>query len=276
MRRERVWTTLRMALLLGAAIVWLMPLLFVVVTALRSQRDLIAGGVFALGGTLRWSNFAEAWRIGRFSGLFANSLLLILLKVPTGLLFSSLAAYALARMRFRFDSAVFLLFLVGLAIPVHVTLLPLALLLKTLHMNDSLFSLIPPYVALGLPFQTLVLSGFFRTIPEELLEAADLDGCSEWTKYWRIVLPLAKPAVITLAIIDLVGTWNELLIALVLIGSERWQTVPLGLLQFQGQFASRYTVVMAAILIAIAPVMLVYILFQRYLSTEMTAGALKE
>ena len=276
MKRVRRWEQLRMALLIVAALVWLMPLFFVILTALRSQRDLIAGGVFAAGGALRWTNFTEAWQIGHFGGLFANSLLLILLKVPLGLLLSSLAAYALARMQFRFNGAVFLLFLAGLAIPVHVTLLPLALLLRMLHMNDSLFSLIPPYVSLGLPFQTLVLAGFFRTVPDELLEAADLDGCSEFAKYWRIVLPLAKPAIITLAIIDIVGTWNELLIALVLIGAEKWQTVPLGLLQFQGQFASRYTVVMAAILIAIAPVMLVYILFQKYLSTEMTAGALKE
>ncbi|HEY7390260.1 MAG TPA: carbohydrate ABC transporter permease [Bryobacteraceae bacterium] len=267
---------LRVAILIAAAAVWLLPLLFVGLTAVRAQRDLIAGGVFNWGGALHWNNFTEAWRIGHFGHLFGNSLLLILIKVPCGLLLSSMAAYALARIPFRLNWLVFLLFLAGLAIPVHVTLLPMAILLKRLHWNNTLFSLIPPYVALGLPFQTLVLSGFFRTIPDELLEAASLDGCSEFAKYWRIVVPLAKPAILTLAIIDVVGTWNELLIALVLIGAEKWQTVPLGLLQFQGQFASRYTVVMAAILIAIAPVLLVYIVFQRYLSTEMSAGALKE
>ncbi len=276
MNRARTWNRVRLLILIAAAAVWIVPLLFVVLTALRAQRDLISGGVFGLTGSIRWTNFTEAWAIGHFGHLFLNSTALILLKVPLGLFLSSLAAYALATIRFRFDWAVFLLFLLGLAVPVHVTLLPLALLLRHLHMNDSLLSLIPPYVALGIPFQTLVLSGFFRTVPPELLEAAELDGCSEFSKYWRIMLPLARPAIITLAIIDIVGTWNELLIALVMIGAEKWQTVPLGLLQFQGQFASRYTVVMAAILIAVTPVMLVYILFQKYLSTEMTAGALKE
>ncbi len=262
--------------LLAAAILWLTPMAFVVLTALRAQRDVIAGGVFSLEGELRLSNFVTAWRIGHFGNLFSNSTLLILLKVPLGILISSLAAYALATMRFRLNWLVFAALLLGLAIPVHVTLLPLALLLRDLGMNDHLASLIPPYTALGLPFQTLVLVGFFRIIPKELFEAADLDGCPEWTKYWRVAMPLARPAWITLAIIDIVGTWNELLVALVLIGAEKWQTVPLGLLQFQGQFASRYTIVMAAILIAVAPVIAVYIAFQKYLSTEMSAGALKE
>ena len=266
----------RYLLLILIAAIWLVPFAFVVLTALRAQRDLIAGGVFSLSGGLRLDNFATAWNIGRFGDLFRNSTLLILVKVPLGLLISSLAAYALATMRFRFNWLVLGILLMGLAVPVHVTLLPLATLLRDLGMNDNLFSLVPPYVALGIPFQTLVFAGFFRAMPRELFEAADLDGCSEFSKYWRIAMPLARPAWLTLAIIDIVGAWNELLVALVLIGSEKWQTVPLGLLQFQGQFASRYTIVMAAILIAIAPVMAIYIFFQKYLSTEMTSGALKE
>lgn len=266
----------RYVILALVAAVWLVPFAFVVLTALRAQKDLIAGGVFSLSGDLRLSNFATAWTVGHFGALFRNSALLILVKVPLGLLVSSMAAYALATMRFRLNWLVLGILLMGLAVPVHVTLLPLATLLRDLGWNDNLFSLVPPYMALGLPFQTLVLTGFFRTMPRELFEAADLDGCSEFSKYWRIAMPLARPAWVTLAIIDIVGAWNELLVALVLIGSEKWQTVPLGLLQFQGQFASRYTVVMAAILIAIAPVLAIYVFFQKYLSTEMTSGALKE
>lgn len=276
MNASRVWERLRLASLALLALVWLTPLLFVAMTAIRSQGDLISSGVFSWTSHIQWNNFANAWHVGRFSGLFQNSVLLILIKVPLGILLSSLAAYALATMNFPLKWLVLPVLLLGLAIPVHVILLPLALLLKTLRINNNLFSLIPAYIALGLPFQTLVLVGFFRTIPVELFQAADLDGCSELQKYWRLAMPLSRPAWITLAIIDLVGTWNDLLLPLVLIGQEKWQTVPLGLLQFQGEFASRYTMVMAAILIAIAPVLIIYILCQRFLSTEMTAGALKE
>jgi raffinose/stachyose/melibiose transport system permease protein len=258
------------------AMLWMVPFLFLVLTALRAQGELLSNGVFSWPQEIRWSNFAAAWRVGRFGDYFTNSVTVVAIKVPLGILISALAAYPLAKMKFRGDRWFFLMFLVGLAVPMHVTLLPLARLTQSMGLSDSLWALVPPYIAFGLPFQILVLRGFFKTIPTELLEAARLDGTSEFGIFRRIMLPLSKPALATLFIIDVVGTWNELLIALVLLSSESSRTVPLGLLGFQGQFGVKFAQLAAAILIGIAPVLLVYIMFQRYLVSGMTAGAVKE
>lgn len=258
------------------AIVWLIPFVIILLTSLRSMNDLISNGVFAW--PTRWvpENFAKAWSQGNFSTYFKNSLLLIFTKVPLGILIASLAAYPLAKMKFRGSTAVFIFFLVGLAVPVQVTLTPLLVMMKQLGIAGTLPALIPPYVVFGLPFQIFVMRGFFRTLPNELLEAARLDGASELGVFLRIMLPLSMPALITLFIIDSLSTWNELLIALVLISAEASLTVPVGLLRFQGQWSSRYTELMAGVVISIAPILLIYMFLQRYLISGLTAGALKE
>jgi raffinose/stachyose/melibiose transport system permease protein len=149
-------------------------------------------------------------------------------------------------------------------------------MMKQLGIQGTLLALIPPYVVFGLPFQIFVMRGFFRTVPSELLEAARLDGSSEMGIFWQILMPLSVPALATIFIIDALATWNELLIALVLISATEWRTVPAGLLQFQGQFSSQYTQLMAGVLISITPILVLYIFLQRYMVAGLTAGALKE
>lgn len=258
------------------AIAWLTPFMIIVLTSVRSMGDLFDNGVFAWPREFYFSNFVRAWNVGGFSTYFRNSLLVIIMKVPLGIVIASLAAYPLAKMNFRFNNAIFIFFLVGIAIPIHVTLTPLLVMMKQLGIQGTLFALIPPYVVFGLPFQIFVMRGFFRTVPSELLEAARMDGSSEWGIFWRILMPLSTPALATLFIIDALATWNELLISLVLISASQWRTVPAGLLQFQGEFASNYVQLMAGVLISITPVVLLYIFLQRYMVSGLTAGALKE
>lgn len=258
------------------ALIWLVPFVFIVLTSVRSMNDLISNGVFAWPKQFVWTNFVRAWTIGNFSTYFRNSLLLILFKVPLGIVLASLAAYPLAKMKFRGSTFIFIFFLVGLAIPIHVTLTPLLVMMKQLGIEGRLPALIPPYVVFGLPFQIFVMRGFFRTVPSELLEAARLDGATEWGNFWRILMPLSAPALATLFIIDALATWNELLMALVLISANESRTVPVGLLQFQGQFSSQYTQLMAGVVISITPIILLYIFLQRYMVAGLTAGALKE
>lgn len=275
-RKSSIRSTLLFAACSVAAAFWLIPFLFLLLTSLRAQGELLSNGVFSWPHELRWSNFAAAWNVGNFSTYFANSTFVVAIKVPLGILVAALAAYPLAKIKFTGERWFFTLFLIGLAVPTHVTLLPLAQLSQKLGLSDSLWALLPPYVAFGLPFQILVLRGFFRTVPTELVEAARLDGCGELGIFLRVMLPVSKPALATLLIIDVVGTWNELLIALVLLSSETSRTVPLGLLTFQGQFGVKFAQLSAAIVIGIAPIVIVYVVFQRYLVAGMTAGALKE
>ncbi len=262
--------------LLILAFFFLFPFGIVILTSLRTQQDVVSKGVFALPDSLRWNNFPEAWRIGKFRVYYRNSLLVTLIKVPAGIFVAALAAYPLAKYRFRVRDPLFAFFLLGLGIPINIVLLPLTILLKRIGLLNTLGALFFPYIVFGLPFQILVLRGFFRGIPDELVDAARIDGCSEFQTFWRIILPLGTPAVLALFIIDFLATWNELLMALIFIHSDEWKTVPLGLLYFQGQFASSYPIINAGVLIAILPVLGVYILLQRYFVSGITAGALKE
>lgn len=273
---ERFTNSVLYIILALMAIVWLTPFVFILLTSVRSMNDLISNGVFAWPREFVFNNFVRAWTIGNFSTYFRNSLLLILFKVPLGIIIASLAAFPLAKMKFRFSGLIFVFFLVGLAIPVHVTLTPLLVMMKQLGIEGRLAALIPPYVVFGLPFQIFVMRGFFRTVPSELLEAARLDGATEWGNFWRILMPLSAPALATLFIIDALSTWNELLMALVLISANESRTVPVGLLQFQGQFSSQYTQLMAGVIISITPIIILYIFLQRYMVAGLTAGALKE
>lgn len=257
------------------AAIWLAPFVTIAMTAIRSQGDLFTRGIYSWPSQFLWSNFVEAWETGDFSIYFKNSLLLILVKVPLGILVASLAAYPLAKMRFALAMPMFLFFLIGLAVPIQVTLQPLLIMMQKIGLANSIWALVPPYVAFGLPFQIFVMRGFFRLIPSELIEAARLDGASELTIFRRIMMPLSLPALATLFIIDSLNTWNEFLIALVLINAKDSRTVPLGLLQFQGEFSTQYTLLMAGIVISILPVIAIFIFLQRYFVAGLTGGALK-
>jgi len=232
-------------------------------------------GVFSLPRELSLDGFRQAWYLGRFNVYYRNSILISVTKVPAGILVASLAAYPLAKWNFRARDTLFLMFLAGIGVPLHVTLLPNSILLKKMGLLDTLAGLFFPYIAYGLPLQILVCRGFFRTIPDELIDAAYIDGCSDGRIYWNIILPLAKPAISALFIIDFLATWNEFMMALIFVHSDKWKTVPLGMMYFQGQFSASYPVINAGVLISIVPVLLIYIMLQRYFVSGITAGAIK-
>lgn len=255
---------------------FLFPLLTSVLTALRTQQDVVSRGFFSLPNRITFENFPQAWRQGGFRTTYRNSLLISLVKVPLGIFIAAMAAYPIAKFRFSLREPLFVFFLLGTGIPVNVTLLPLTVILRDMRVLDRLWGLLFPYVVFGLPFQILIFRGFFRGIPDDLVDAARIDGCSEFMVFWKILLPISGPAIAALFIIDFLATWNEFLMALIFIRSNEWKTVPLGLMSFQGQFGSSFPLINAGVVIAIIPVVIVYILLQRYFVSGITAGALKE
>jgi raffinose/stachyose/melibiose transport system permease protein len=257
------------------AIIWMVPLFFTIATAVRQQGDILANGVFKWPETIYWKNFTDAWVLGKFSYVYRNSLLITFIKVPLGIAVASLAAFPLSKMRFRFRDTVFLFFLMGLTIPVHVLLLPQVMLLKNLGLMGTLWILLPPYIAMGLPFQIFVMRGFFNSIPDELLEAARMDGASAMRIFMGFMIPLSLPALATLFIIDALNTWNEYLMALVFIHGENNYTVPLAMMFFRGEYTSKYPMISSGVLIGMVPILIVYIIFQRFIIGGLTAGALK-
>jgi raffinose/stachyose/melibiose transport system permease protein len=257
------------------ALIWIAPFIFILLTSLKTRPDLMQTGAFGLPTSIAWENFSNAWQRANLSRTALNSLVIAFTKVPLGLLISSMAAFALTRMRFPFQKVIFLIIVMGTMIPVQVALGPLFHMILGLGLLNQYLGILLPYIAFGVPYQIFILRGFFRTIPKELDEAARIDGASAFGLYWRIILPLALPALAALFILDFVSTWNEFAIALVILQRQEAWTIPLALQAFMGQFGNNYTQLNAAIVMAILPVVIVYLIFQRYFVSGLASGAVK-
>jgi raffinose/stachyose/melibiose transport system permease protein len=273
--RDWVLTGLWIALI-AVALIWVMPFVFIVFTSLKSEQEIYGSGAFMPPTSWAWHNYAAAWKTGGFGTTLVNSLVISVIKVPLGLLFSAMAAYAIAQIRISGRKVIFLLFLLGTMVPFQVLLAPLFGLVNQLGLTNTYIGVILPYIAFGVPYQIFILRGYFREVPSELTEAALIDGASHITIFWRIFLPVSLPALAALFILDFVATWNEFAMALVLLQDSGKWTLPLGLMAFQGQFASAYGPLNAAIVMTVLPATLVYLIFQRYFVSGLTMGAVKE
>jgi raffinose/stachyose/melibiose transport system permease protein len=256
-----------------AALLWFTPVITLVLTALKEAGDFALHGAFSLPKSIRWSNFSEAWETG-VKNYFWNSVIVTSFKVPVGIIIESLAAFALTYMHFKWADRVFTYILIGLIVPIQMTLVPLTLLMNALNLIDTLTGLTILYIGFGVPFGVLVMRGFFRTVPTAIIEAARIDGCSWFRIFYRIALPLALPAVVSLCILDGVATWNEFILAQIFLRSDELRTLPLGLVQFSTQFSTQYDQLAAAVLISVVPIVLVFLFFQRYFVAGM-GGAVK-
>ena len=262
--------------LVGYAAVVILPMVWLLYTSLKNNEEIFRSA-WQLPGRAHWENFAYAWGRARIGDYFANSLLVTLVSVALILLVSAMAAYVLARFPFRGHRALFYAFLAGLMVPTQLALVPLFFLVNAIHLLDTYTGLILVYIAFSLPFTIFVLTGFFRTLPHELAEAALIDGCTHPQAFWRVMLPIAKPGLVTAAIFNFLGIWNEYLFALVLISSERLRTLPLGLanLLMVTHYESNWGALFAGLVMVMIPTLVVYALLQGQLTKGITAGALK-
>jgi raffinose/stachyose/melibiose transport system permease protein len=259
--------------LILATLFWLAPVITLILTALKDAGDFAVNGAFSFPKSIRWENFSEAWETG-VKNYFWNSVIVTGFKVPIGIVLESMAAFALTHMHFRWADRVFTYILIGLIVPMQMTLVPLTLLMNALNLIDTLTGLTILYIGFGVPFGVLVMRGFFRTVPVAIIEAARIDGCSWFKIFYRIALPLAIPAVVSLCILDGVATWNEFILAQIFLRSDELRTLPLGLVQFSTQFSTQYDQLAAAVLISVVPIVLVFLFFQRYFVAGM-GGAVK-
>jgi raffinose/stachyose/melibiose transport system permease protein len=263
------------AVLIVIAVFWASPVLILLSTAVKTAADFDAHGATSLPGSLTFANFRSAWNVGQFGTSFVNSGLITVVKVPIGVFLAALMSYSLAKLKINLRRSILFLLLLGLTVPIFIAVVPIFTMLRQAGLIDSIWGLLPPYLAFGLPFEVLILTGFFKRIPQELIEAARIDGASELSIFVRVVLPLSVPVLVTVAILDAVATWNELVMALVLLSSPGHRTVPLSLLNFQGQFTTDFPALCAGILIALLPVLVAYGFLQRWIVSGLTAGAVK-
>lgn len=267
--------------LVGYAVWVVFPMVWVAYSSLKADQEIFRD-TFALPrmDALHTENYANAWREAQFGEYFFNSVLVTTCSVALIVMLGAMAAYALSRFQHRLGGFVFWLFLAGLTIPVQLSIIPLFYELRALGLLNSRFGLILVYTANGLPFAIFILAGFFRSLPRALYEAAVIDGCSEFSAFWKVMLPLARPGLITVAIFQFIGVWKEYFYAFMLVGGDldgSARTLPLGLanLSITSQYRSDYGMLFAGIVLVTIPILVIYVALQRYIVKGVTAGALK-
>jgi raffinose/stachyose/melibiose transport system permease protein len=275
-RKPRDWVGVGLwVALLITALIWATPFVFMFLTSVKSKADVSQLATWDLPVQWVWGNYAEAIELGNLWVTGGNSLLIALVKVPLGLLLSAATAFALGRLRFRRHKLVLGVFAVGSMVPIQVGLGTLFTTMLSLDLLDSRAGLILPYLAFGIPYQVFMLYGFFKAIPDELEESAKVDGASTFRLFWQICLPLARPALAALFILDFVATWNEYAMATTLLQSQSNWTVPLAVQGFSTQHGTDYGQLNAFIILSAVPVLIVYLMFQRYFVQGAFSGAVK-
>ncbi|MDR2192418.1 MAG: carbohydrate ABC transporter permease [Endomicrobium sp.] len=260
---------------LGAvAITCLFPVFWMISSSLKTQ-DLIFSKMTLLPEVWNWSNYVTAFVKADFGAYFLNSVFYTVVGVFFIIFISSLAAYAFARLEFPGKNILFYLLIATLLIPIPGVFVPLYLLLKSLGLIDTRLGLLLCYISNGLAFAIFLLKGFFDDLPREVEEAALIDGCSRFGIYWRIAVPLAKPAIATLVIMNSLTIWNEFLLALVILQDKAKMPIQRGLMVFQGTFITDYPLLMAGLTIATIPIVIVYLMMQKHIVKGIAAGALK-
>jgi raffinose/stachyose/melibiose transport system permease protein len=260
--------------LVAAGAVIVVPLLYAVLSGFKST-DELSRNPFGLPEHWLTGNYTGILGSGDFWRLLGNSTLVAVATTVLVVAVSALAAFSFARFAFRGREVLFTFFTMGLMFPFAVAVLPLFLILRYLGLLDNPLGVILPQAAFGLPMTIIILRGFFRQIPGELEEAATLDGCSAFGFFWRVLLPMARPALGTVSVLAVVASWNNFMLPLLVFTDSKWWTLPLGVVQFQGQYSAEYARVFAYLVLAMVPALALYSVAERQLVGGLTAGATK-
>jgi ABC-type glycerol-3-phosphate transport system permease component len=261
----------------GAAFSAIAAYVWIVNVSLKTNVDFIGTPPFSPTRTWSFGNYATAWQSGGVATYFGNSVLVAVTATALGVGLAVLAAYPIARIRFRGSNVVLSVFIMGLMVPWMVTFIPLYLTLKDLGLLDSQLGLILVYATYNLPFNIFVMVGFMRTLPSQLEEAAAVDGASPSRTFFSIVVPLLGPGIASITIISFLNNWNEFFYAIVFIHSNQNMTLPVGLWQLAqaADYASNWVTLFAGMIITIIPVLVVFGFLQKRITAGLTAGALK-
>lgn len=271
---KRVFITLSIAVMTGYVLLILYPLMNMVLSSFKTNRAIISTP-FALPKTFSFATYKTVWVDKGFSHYFANSLFVTTISMTFVLLFGSMASYGISRYVYRGNTLVYMLFLSGIMLPLKAAIIPLFLLIKTLGLINSRWSVILIFLAMGLPSTVFILAGFMKTIPLELEYAAKIDGCNDFMIYRKIVMPMVAPAMALVTIYNAVPIWNDFFFPLVFLQSNSVKTLPVGLSTFFGQHSTNWSLLFTGLSIAILPMLILYLFMSKYFIKGMTAGAVK-
>ena len=263
------------ALLIIFAIVQLYPLIWLVLVSFKDNIEIFGGNVLGLPKLWKVSNYISALTSGNVGVYFLNSVIVTAATIIISSVFIATSSYAITRMKWKYSKLTLVIFLLGMMVPIHSTLLPLFLILRKLHILNTYWSLIIPYVAFALPMGIFVMTGFLEGIPKELEEAACIDGCNIYQIFFKVVLPLLTPSLATVAIFTYLSSWNELMFANTFLNNPKLKTLPVGIMSMAEQHATEWGPILAGLVIATLPTILIYIPLSNQVQKSLMAGAVK-
>jgi len=262
------------AVLLLNTFIMIYPLFVMVISSFKTNAEIFTSP-FALPHSFSLANAGKVWTDTNFVRYLANSIGVTAASIVLIVIFSTMAAYAIARYEFRGNALMLMFFLSGMTVPLKLAIIPLFIQLDTLHLIDSYAGLVLVYVAMGIPSAVFIMTGFLRSLPRELEEAPRIDGASELQVMLLVMLPLARPAMVIVAIQNAVPIWNDFFFPLILITSDSLKTLPQGLTVFMGEFTTNWGVLFTGLSLAALPITLVYIALSRHFIAGITQGAVK-
>ena len=260
--------------LCAACLVVLVPIAYVVIASFKTIPDFFANP-YGLPEEWAWRNYVDAWRDARISVTLTNSVLVTTGAVLASTFLAAMIAYGLSRRERPLAMLLYSFFVSGMIIPAQMIILPLFILLRQIGLLGTLFALICPYVAMGLPLGVLILTPIIATLPRDLSDAARVDGASGWQIFFRIIVPIIRPGLASVVILNGVWMWNEFFIPLVLALKADTQTLPVGIMSFVGTYSTEWGLIFASVVIATAPAVIVYVGLSRQFVAGLTAGAVK-
>ena len=265
---------IKYSLLTIFAIIFIYPVWLVFINSLKAD-SAIYTNLFGLPRKFQFVNYADAWIEGKFYLYYLNSILITAVSVGFILVFSTLSAFALSRRDLIGKKFLKILFIIGITVPVQVSLMPLFVLIKDLGMYNTILGVVLIFISFRISFATFILSGFFEGLPRELEEAATIDGASSYSLFTKIMLPLSKSAISAVAIFNIVFVWNNFWFPLIFLSSQTKKTLPVGLLAFMGEETMSFGKLFAGIMILTLPIIVVYLFLQKHFVKGVTAGAVK-
>lgn len=273
--KKKVNKTVIHVLLILFAVVQIYPLIWLVGFSLKDNIEIFGGNVAGLPRHWKFENYVSAFTQAKVLEYFINSVLVTAVTIFVVVLLAATSAYAIERMIWRGRQTVMKLILLGLMVPIHAALLPLFMVLKNLHLLNTYLALIIPYVAFGIPMAVYIIASFLSSLPKELEEAAAIDGCGIFGIFFRVIFPLVKPAIATVAIFTYISSWNELMFAVTFISKQEFKTLTVGIMSMVGAYVTKWGEIGAGLVIATVPTILIYLLLSEQVQKSLVAGAVK-
>lgn len=272
--RQPVWTVLIYTVLIIFLLVSVMPIFWILLAALKDSTELNANP-FSFPTKITFNNLKQAWTIGHMGKYFLNSVIVAVPRVLLVLLLSTLAGFAFAKLNFPGRNLIFFFMLIGMMVPIQAMIIPLYYTMQNLGLINSYWAMIIPQLGLSMPFAIFMMRAFYRNLPDDLMDAARIDGCGDFSIFLRIMLPLMIPAITSLLVFEFMWSWNDFLLPLLFVYDDAYRTLPLGLMYFSGEYTANQSLIAAGVFISIVPIIVVYAIFQRKFIEGITAGAVK-